>query len=67
MSTKVESSKVSEHTEVEEVENPEDKFGKEEEATKKKICMPQPPSTFPQKLVKKTNEDKYCKFISMLK
>ncbi|KAK4709751.1 hypothetical protein R3W88_004264 [Solanum pinnatisectum] len=29
--------------------------------------MPRPPSPFPQRLVKKTKEGKYCRFIAMLK
>ncbi|XP_049364537.1 uncharacterized protein LOC125829343 [Solanum verrucosum] len=40
---------------------------KEAEITQKVVPMPRPPSPFPQRLVKKTEEGKYRKFISMLK
>ncbi|XP_049410588.1 uncharacterized protein LOC125873770 [Solanum stenotomum] len=40
---------------------------KEAEITQKVIPMPGPPPPFPQRLVKKTEEGKYHRFISMLK
>ncbi|XP_049368331.1 uncharacterized protein LOC125833225 [Solanum verrucosum] len=40
---------------------------KEAEITQKGVPMPRPPPPFPQRLVKKTEEGKYLRFISMLK
>ncbi|XP_049357604.1 uncharacterized protein LOC125822257 [Solanum verrucosum] len=40
---------------------------KEEEVTQKVVPIPRPPPPFPQRLVKKTKERKYRRFISMLK
>ncbi|KAK4717987.1 hypothetical protein R3W88_016325 [Solanum pinnatisectum] len=40
---------------------------KEVEITQKVVPMPRPLPPFPQRLVKKTEEGKYCRFISMLK
>ncbi|XP_049359237.1 uncharacterized protein LOC125823925 [Solanum verrucosum] len=48
-------------------EEPENAIEKEAEITQKVVPMPRPPPPFPQKLVKKTEEGKYRKFISMLK
>ena len=45
----------------------EESNGKEEELPKKVIPMPRPPPPFPQRLVKKTKDGKYRRFISMLK
>ncbi|KAK4706614.1 hypothetical protein R3W88_033826 [Solanum pinnatisectum] len=40
---------------------------KEAEVTQKVVPMPRPPPPFTQILVKKTEEGKYCRFITMLK
>ncbi|KAK4729927.1 hypothetical protein R3W88_022915 [Solanum pinnatisectum] len=40
---------------------------KEAEITQKVVSMPRPPPPFPQRLVKKNEEGKYCRFITMLK
>ncbi|XP_049349787.1 uncharacterized protein LOC125814378 [Solanum verrucosum] len=40
---------------------------KEAEVTQKVVPMPRPPPPFPQRLVKKTEEGKYHRFITMLK
>ncbi|XP_049406090.1 uncharacterized protein LOC125869677 [Solanum stenotomum] len=40
---------------------------KEAEVTQKVVPMPRPPPPFPQRLVKKTEEGKYRRFIAMLK
>uniref|UniRef100_M1DTH2 Integrase core domain containing protein n=1 Tax=Solanum tuberosum TaxID=4113 RepID=M1DTH2_SOLTU len=40
---------------------------KEDEVTQKVVPIPRPPPSFPQRLVKKTEESKYRRFISMLK
>ena len=45
----------------------EDKTGKEAEVTQKVTPMPRPPPPFPQRLVKKIEDDKYRCFITMLK
>ncbi|XP_049371952.1 uncharacterized protein LOC125836842 [Solanum verrucosum] len=40
---------------------------REAEITQKVVPMPRPPPPFPQRLVKKNGEEKYCRFIAMLK
>jgi len=45
----------------------ENAMEKEAEITQKVVPIPRPPSPFPQRLVKKTEEGKYRRFISMLK
>ncbi|KAK4737122.1 hypothetical protein R3W88_000819 [Solanum pinnatisectum] len=40
---------------------------KEAEITQKVVPKPRPPPPFPQRLVKKNEEGKYCRFITMLK
>lgn len=40
---------------------------KEAEITQKIVHMPRPPPSFPQRLVKKNEEGKYCRFITMFK
>ena len=45
----------------------EDSTGKDAEVPIKVIPMPRPPPHFPQRLVKKTEEGKYRRFITMLK
>ena len=45
----------------------EDNTGKDVEVPIKVIHMPRPPSPFPQRLVKKTEDGKYRRFITMLK
>ena len=45
----------------------EESTGKEVDVPMKVIPMPRPPPTFPQILVKKTEDDKYRRFITMLK
>ena len=45
----------------------EDNTGKDAEVTKKVTPMPRPPPPFPQRLVKKTEDGKYRRFITMLK
>ncbi|KAK4733986.1 hypothetical protein R3W88_008247 [Solanum pinnatisectum] len=45
----------------------ENAIEKEVEITQKVVHMPRSPPPFPQRLVKKTEEGKYCRFISMLK
>jgi len=67
MPTKAESAKQPEEVEVKEIEQPKNQVGKEDKATQNIIMMPRPPLSFPQRLVKKPEEGKYCKFISMLK
>ena len=44
----------------------EESNGKDKEVPMKVIPMPRPPPTFPQRLVKKTEDDKYRRFITML-
>ncbi|XP_049357939.1 uncharacterized protein LOC125822566 [Solanum verrucosum] len=48
-------------------EKPENATEKELEITQKVVPMPKPPPPFPQRLVKKTEEGKYSRFISILK
>ena len=45
----------------------EESNGKDEEVPMKVIPMPRPPPSFPQRLVKKTEDGKYRCFITMLK
>ena len=45
----------------------EDNKGKNVEVPTKVIPMPRPPTPFPQRLVKKTEDGKYRHFITMLK
>ena len=45
----------------------EDNTGKDAEVPKKVTPMPRPPPPFPQRLVKKTEDGKYRRFITMLK
>ena len=45
----------------------EDSTGKDAEVPIKVIPMPRPPPPFPQRLVKKTEDGKYRRFITMLK
>ena len=45
----------------------EESNGKDVEVPIKVIFMPRPPPAFPQKLVKKTQDGKYRRFITMLK
>ena len=45
----------------------EDNTGKDAEVPKKVTPMPRPPPPFPQRLVKKTGDGKYRRFITMLK
>ena len=45
----------------------EESNGKNVEAPMKVIPMPRPPPPFPQRLVKKTEDGKYRRFITMLK
>ena len=44
-----------------------DKTSKEKEVPKKVVPIPRPPPPFPQRLVKKTEDGKYRRFITMLK
>ncbi|KAK4729706.1 hypothetical protein R3W88_022694 [Solanum pinnatisectum] len=48
-------------------EEPYNAIEKEVEITQKVVPMPRPTPPFTQRLVKKTEEGKYCKFINMLK
>ncbi|XP_049394624.1 uncharacterized protein LOC125858885 [Solanum stenotomum] len=48
-------------------EDPKIDTEKEAEVTQKVVPMSRPPPPFPHRLVKKTEEGKYCRFISMLK
>ena len=45
----------------------EESNGKDAEVPMKVILMPRPPPPFPQRLVKKTEDGKYRRFITMLK
>ena len=45
----------------------EESNGKDAEVPIKVIPMPRPPSPFPQRLVKNTEDGKYRRFITMLK
>ena len=45
----------------------EENNGKDAEVPMKVIPMPRPPPPFPQRLVKKTEDGKYRRFITMLK
>ena len=45
----------------------EDNTGKDVEVPKKVTPMPRPPPPFPQRLVKKIEDGKYRRFITMLK
>ena len=45
----------------------EESTGKDTEVPMKVIPMPRPPPPFPQRLLKKTEDDKYRCFITMLK
>ena len=45
----------------------EDNTAKDAEVPKKVTSMPRPPHPFPQRLVKKTKDGKYQRFITMLK
>ena len=45
----------------------EESNGKDAEVPMKVIPMPRPPPPFPQRLVKKTEDGKYRRFITMLK
>ena len=45
----------------------EESTGKDAEVPMKVIPMPRPPPPFPQRLVKKTEDGKYRRFITMLK
>ena len=45
----------------------EDNIGNDAEVPKKVTPMPRPPPPFPQRLVKKTEDGKYRRFITMLK
>ena len=45
----------------------EDSLGKDKEVSIKVIPMPRPPPPFPQRLVKKTEDGKYRRFITMFK
>ena len=45
----------------------ENNTGKDVEVPKKVTSMPRPPPPFTQRLVKKTEDDKYRLFITMLK
>ena len=45
----------------------EESNGKDAEVPMKVIPMPRPPPPFPQRLVKKTEDGKYWRFITMLK
>ena len=45
----------------------EERTGKDAEVPTKVILMPRPPPPFPQRLVKKTEDGKYRRFITMLK
>ena len=44
-----------------------DKTGKEAEVSQKVTPIPKPPPPFPQRLVEKTEDGKYQRFITMLK
>ena len=44
----------------------EESNGKDAEVPMKVIPMPRPPAPFPQRLVKKTEDGKYRRFITML-
>ena len=60
--------KVTKDTEVVEVNGEvEDNTGTNAEVLKKVTPMPRPPPPFPQRLVKKTEDGKYRRFITMLK
>ena len=45
----------------------EESNGKDVEVPMKVVLMPSPPPPFPQRLVKKTEDGKYWRFITMLK
>ena len=47
--------------------NLEDNSAEDTEVPKKVTPMPRPPPLFPQRLVKKTEDGKYRRFITMLK
>ncbi|KAH0737555.1 hypothetical protein KY290_036260 [Solanum tuberosum] len=53
--------------EIEFTEGPKDNDEKEAEVTQNVVPMPRPPPPFPQRLVKKIEEGKYFRFITMLK
>ena len=52
---------------VEGIGEEEDSTGKDAEVPIKVIPMPRPPPPFPQRLVKKTEDGKYRRFVTMLK
>ena len=59
---------IRDHDEVVEVSGKlEDKMGKEAEIPQKVTPIPRPPPPLPQRLVKKSEDDKYRHFITMLK
>ena len=45
----------------------EDNTGKDTKVTKKVTPIPRPPPPFPQRLVKKTEDGKYQRFITMIR
>ncbi|XP_049363276.1 uncharacterized protein LOC125828014 [Solanum verrucosum] len=67
MPSKIERVIENDEDEIEVTKDPIVDTEKEAKVTQKVVPMPRPPPLFPQWLVKKTEEGKYCRFIAMLR